>query len=387
MMCSCDERIGTNFLRHQLEHGTELETKKRVRTTLGFQPSVCRECRGQPLQAFPLAPLPGRTSKIRRYYWRELAFQRMERFAEWAESQGISPEDATGGEVANARKRIEQEVLTELKKLHETSPKYVFKEEPQSEIIRKYQVEVVRLDATYVKERDTKRAAILDGSQIISAEEFACRYFHSTGFETLFLESTPFHVLFGVYMWLLIQDLADPKVRMVMFGDRKAFDERRSSKEIRTYLPEDFGTPGYARRRRREIEDHLAPKSICREDLEWIFDYWLAPSENLRQYLWAHRHEDIATARKLIEKLPTDAIIKILRYLVGDYWRRYCGWPDLLVYRNQEFFFVEVKSSADKLSEDQKRWIRGNFEELQFPFKLVKIHKKSVVQHCQDLVY
>ncbi len=70
-------------------------------------------------------------------------------------------------------------------------------------------------------------------------------------------------------------------------------------------------------------------------------------------------------------------IIRILRYLVDGYWQRYLGWPDLLVFRDEEFFWVEVKASRDKLSEEQKSWIRDNKNLLQLPFKLVKIHKTS----------
>jgi hypothetical protein len=62
---------------------------------------------------------------------------------------------------------------------------------------------------------------------------------------------------------------------------------------------------------------------------------------------------------------------------VVDYWRRYTGWPDLVVYRPNEYYFVEVKSSKDKLREDQKSWILGNNTELHLPFKLVKIHKRA----------
>jgi hypothetical protein len=58
---------------------------------------------------------------------------------------------------------------------------------------------------------------------------------------------------------------------------------------------------------------------------------------------------------------------------------RFCGWPDLLAYKGDEYFFAEIKSSGDKLSEDQKDWIRGNYEILGLPFKLVKIHRRKIV--------
>ena len=37
--------------------------------------------------------------------------------------------------------------------------------------------------------------------------------------------------------------------------------------------------------------------------------------------------------------------------------------------------FVEVKSSSDKLSEEQKRWIADNHGMLNLSFRIAKIHK------------
>ncbi len=66
---------------------------------------------------------------------------------------------------------------------------------------------------------------------------------------------------------------------------------------------------------------------------------------------------------------------KILHYLSRNYWSNFCGWPDLLVYKDKEFMFVEVKSSKDKLSEEQKNWLIGNKEYMGFMPKVLKISK------------
>ena len=80
----------------------------------------------------------------------------------------------------------------------------------------------------------------------------------------------------------------------------------------------------------------------------------------------------------LLVLAPKD-VKKIIRYLLKDYWKRYLGWPDLLIYDEAGYFFVEVKSSKDKLSEDQKTWIAGNAKELHLPFKVVKVHRRNTV--------
>ena len=371
-MCACDEARGNAFLAHQLREGTELGTQERVRVTDGFQVGVCAECRGLPAEDHPVAAIFGRTSKIVRYYWRELFFREAELFEEWRQVQQAEV-DEWGTAAMEVKKGLHKVALEEIKALHLASPKYRFSGVSQEETIRKYSVEVLSLQAQYVREEGQKRARVMDGGEAVSVEECVKRHFERSGHQVMVLESRPFHVLFGVFLSLLIQDPADPKLRMVMFGDREAFEKKEAGREIRTFLPSDFGTPGYGVRRAREIEEFLADLPEEREELIWHFDYCLEPSGNLRQYLWAHGSEDVAKARMLLDALPVESIRLILRYLINDYWGHYLGWPDLLVIRDSEFKFVEVKSTNDKLSEDQQCWIGDNYAILGFQFNITKV--------------
>lgn len=386
MMCSCDESIGRSFLPHQLTHGTELETQQHIPVTGGFQLAICHDCRGLPPEAYPVASLPGQTSKVRRYYWREIAFRNMELYAERAKAHGLAPEDTYNPKTVAAREKIEEQVLQEIKHLHNTTPKYTYHEQSQSEIIQQYNVEVVDIKGTYQKTEKGEKAKILDAGEAIPPEEFVCRYFSRLGYQTIFVESTPFHVLFGLYMWLVIQDHTDPHVQFRGFGDRASFEVGLQSRMIWTPLPDDFGTPGYGKRRALAIQKHISPHMRDRDELKWLFSYWLPYSEPLREYLWAHRKEDIETARQLIQILPPEIICEILKYLTDSYWARYCGWPDLLIYKQNEYFFAEVKSSSDKLSEDQKRWIQDNDMILKLPFKLIKIHKDKLIRKAYTVM-
>lgn len=375
MMCSCEEEFARRFFPHQLSHGTDLHSKQRIPVTLGFQPRVCNTCRGKPEEAHPKAALYGRTSKIVRFYWREIAFRTTPRFAEWAESQGYSDWLTALREHKEMYNAIEREVIDEIKELHRRSPRYTYDEESQDEVLTRHKIEVIRLDAEYVK--TPEGTFILDGNEPCSPEEFATRHFIRLGYEVIFAESTPFHVLFGVFMWMLIQDPSDPRNRIVGIVDRAAHEQGTKNKQIWSLLPEDFGSPGYGERRRSAIDAHIALLPQSKSDLLWTFDYWLASSADLRQYLWAHRAEDVERARDIITVLPVDVVQRILRYLVMHYWGRYLGWPDLLIHKEGKFLFTEIKSSKDKLSEEQKNWIRGNSSELNLPFKIVKIHRRS----------
>jgi len=301
----------------------------------------------------------------------------MELFGEWARAQGLGPESYHDPAMAPARKRAGQRALNDIKALHSTNPKYSFAEESQQAVIEECGVDVLNVGGTYVRGLDNRRVRLLDGREMVSVEEFVRRHLERQGYSVIPLESRPFHVLFGIYMWLLIEDPVDPQGRMIAFGDRTAFDLGLPSELIWMRLPEDFGTTAYVNRRSTEIDRHLAPDFP--DELEWLFDYWLDGSKEFRQYLWAHRPEDVETARQLVHVLPADMICDILRYLVSNYWGRYLGWPDLLAYRGSEVLFVEAKSSRDRLSDDQKAWIRGNSERLGLPFAIVKVHRKATV--------
>ena len=378
-MCACEEQFARRYLPHQIDYGTEFAAQKRVKVTLGFQSNICNACKGLSADVYPMAKNYGRTSKLARYYWREISFETIPKFAEWAAEQGLS--DWTEALIENQAiyKSIEKQVKEQIKILHEVSPKYVYHDESQSAVIEKYNVKIVNIDATYVKDA-SKGFQIVESNFVISPEEFAAHYFERLGYQSVFAESVPFHVIFGVFTYLLIQDFDDPELQFVSFGDRLAFDRGEQGEIIKTFLPTDFGTAAYAQRRKIAIEQHfelIPEKEEEKEDLLWQFDYWLEMSRELRQYLWAHRTEDIEIARQIITVLPVIAVKKILRYLIGNYWQRYLGWSDLIVYNQSNYFFVEVKSSRDVLSEEQKNWIAGNATELQLPFKLIKIHRKN----------
>jgi hypothetical protein len=372
MMCACDREIGEKYLSHQLSRGSVLETREEMAVTHGFQPRVCAECRGLPPPNFPVAPIYGRTSKIARYYWREIAFELFRRLDE-------IPGEVNPALTPERRAEIEKEVMAEFIERHARQPKYAYLEQSQAAVIAATNTEVISVAARHVSQPG-RGVLIESASGLVSPEQFAEQHFATQGWSCVHCESRPFHALFGVYMFLLIQDPDDPRNRIVGFGSRTDFDNRVKGSPIHTLLPEDFGAPGYFDRRRKEIGRHLATL----DDSDWLFDYWARSSEDFRQYLWAHDPADVAAARRIRSILGLATLRKVLVYLVRDYWGNYCGWPDLLLFRPGEFLFVEVKSSKDKLSEDQKRWMLDNQRELRFGFKIFKITVPSNQQKAGE---
>jgi hypothetical protein len=220
------------------------------------------------------------------------------------------------------------------------------------------QVEIVDLTGTYVRVAGNKSAAILDGAELCRVEEFAARHFRRSGF-----------------------DRCDRRVRTVGILGRHGYDQGSASDVTWIRLPSDFGSLDYSRRRAEALTKHLSAIPETSAELLRLFDSWLAPSVGLRQYLWAHRRESVETARKLIELIPPVVLKTVLSYLVLNYWVHYSGWPDLLVYRADQWFSAEIKSRRDRLNENQKRWIEDNHRYLRLPFKLVQVHRTEVTTH------
>lgn len=378
MMCECERDIGERFLPHQTTEASISDTGRRVPVTLGFQNKVCPSCRGEieipsPHNGF------GVTSKIRRYYWREITHKSIRLFLKWSEDNAVEDAfSAAHGKHFEIYNKCKREALEFIKLAHDNQPKYDFTEKSQNDFLNDCKIDILKLSAKYMKDDLENGLKLIYGKKVVSPEEFVSCYFNDLGYTVLELESRPFHALFGIFMWTLIQGPEDDSNRLVCFGSRKQFDPLKPNKErIYCTLPEDFGTKGYYERRKEAIEEHISLIPNEKEEMLWLFDYSIIGSENLREYLWAHEEIDVKKARNLVEILPALTLKEILLYLTESYWDRYLGWPDLFIYNEIEFLLVEVKSSNDKLSESQKSWIENNFKDLKLPFKLAKIHKEN----------
>ena len=294
-MCRCDRVLGEQFLSHQLSRGRELSSQREVRVTIGFQEKICRVCRGLKALPFPLASVVGRTSKIKRFYWRELIFREFE----LCEEYGFSPDGFLFEDERSAiRKKIAFRALNDIKVLHEKLPKFCLETESEAAFLERINPHVLRL-----------KAKTLSGGQVetsvgvfVRSEKYACWHFSNLGFSTMLCESVPFHTLFSILLWMLIEDPFDLRLRDVTFGERSSFEMHGHSKSsVWTQLPDDFGTSAYSMRRSEAIAhyfENVLPKE--RAALLFFFDCSTIGSHKLQQYLWAYKTEDASRARSVL---------------------------------------------------------------------------------------
>lgn len=391
LTCSCDEELALYVLPHQAIRSIDAQTRLPVQVTEPLLAGVCHECRGEEPPAFPKKPHRGAASLVHRYYWREIYKETNHRFIQWASKQGLplTGSDGRGAAMELSHQHraeyeaIERAVIRDIRGQHDEKPKYDFTRQSDSDMLAACGVVTEEYPACYVTSTIGHVQVIpMDSDDLESAvdvEEFVSQRLRQAGRKVMLCESRPFQAVFATLMWLWVQDPRDSRNRPAGFGRRDRAGVGQGDL-IWTMLPEDFGSPVHATRRADALEEHLASLPCTMEEMLWVFDYWTSYAEELRQYLWAYSPTDVERGRRIIQILGPEQVKRVLRFLADDYWGRYLGWPDLVSWSETEFGvtdveFIEVKSSSDKLSEDQRDWILKNSEILQLPFKIAKVHR------------
>lgn len=409
MTCRCDADLAIHVLPHQAGRGVHPHSQDPVPVTVPLALGVCFRCRGEAPPPFPKSPHRGATSVVHRYYWHELWTQSQQGFIDWCRTQGHVMTDQAGrSRIADLRRshsdaleRIESTVLSALRELHARSPLYDTSRVSDNDLLLGAGVRISRLHAAYLTPSPGPKAMVLpvgatDPALATSVEDFAAQHFRQLGFEVMKLESRPLQCLYGCLMWMWVSGF-DPETRLVFFGGREGAESDENGL-IPTWIPRDFGTANHSERRRDSLIEHLNFLPDDTGELLWVYDYWLDPSRTLRQYLWAYTEVEEVKARELIRVLGAKQVKRVLRFLADDYWERYLGWPDLLIWRERneppmaptlssragasgyEARFVEVKSSRDRLSDDQRAWMRLNHEVLNLPAEVLKVHRAERVK-------
>jgi len=65
---------------------------------------------------------------------------------------------------------------------------------------------------------------------------------------------------------------------------------------------------------------------------------------------------DIELIRELVHRVPQESLAHVLRYLWTHLSTHAKGFPDLFVFKDSEYQFIEVKSPTDHLSAIQYFW-------------------------------
>lgn len=254
-MCKCEAEFANRYVPHQIRQAAPCGFE-RIAVTLGFVDGICHSCRGQPEPACPKVERPGRMSKLRRYYWREIRLLVIPRFAAWAQENGYSDWIVALRENRDVYRQLVNEATEQIRQLHSVSPKYAYGEEPQSSVLARHGVEIVSLRPRRIRQ-DESTVFKTDSGLVGSAIEVAQEHFSLLGYTSIFTESRPFHAIFSNFMWPVVQDANDPKALPVVRRLGRGANPPTVPGRKCSIHPADFGTAQYGHRRASAIECHI----------------------------------------------------------------------------------------------------------------------------------
>ena len=377
-ICNCEKELALQFLPHQVSYGTEYGTQLRYAVS-GFAQNICPECRGQTEEAHPRAAIWGQKGKVERYYWREIYKSYLEAVRFWLAERNIVVRDIIDFEnrFSKQAKHMKKEAKKFWQFRHKTEPKYDMKEPTEAAFLSKITVPVKYLTCEYVQTRKGKQKIgrwVDQKGEPSSAEDVVTEWYEKKGFSVRKCERKLISVLVGTLCNSVIQDPEDSRVRIVMRQSTRDWSfKKRDTPLIQFLLPRDFGSKEYFKRR-KEVFDNLL-KGLEKEDLNVIFEESLCASKLLRNYLWVDDDEAVELGRVALGIIPNLLVLKCIDWAVRDFWNRQSGWPDLFVFKTNEFKFVEVKTPYDKLSLEQMNWFKWAIKEASIPCEIFRLQK------------
>lgn len=184
------------------------------------------------------------------------------------------------------------------------------------------------------------RATLLAGAQASrTVEQATLLHYVGLGWQGVHSENWLWNAAFGLLLWDIIYDPASGafhsplQVAPADLYDRSFYARRRAAIEDRLLALAD---PGQSR---RIAETHLGKKAgIANPFLVWTDDL-------------------PAILATFLDRIDSTALAAVLRRMAQDLRHHTRGFPDLFLWRDSDYAFVEVKSENDQLSAEQYEWL------------------------------
>ncbi len=348
----------------------------------GFATGLCLECRGQQEQPHPRAAIYNQKGKVQRFYWREIFKTYCWLTLEWLHDNSEHVKDILDFQerFAENAKQLKGQARVHWQQVHKRTPKYDVTERTPAQFLSEVNIPVVNVPAKYLQiEKAGQKIGKWTNKtgELVSAETIAAEWYESRGYVSLRCERKLISILVSTFLTNSIQSLSDPRVREVFRNTTKGWTPIHTNTGlISILLPEDFGSVEYYKRRYDAIQTDL-DRMRKFDNLLSLFDDLLYESTSLRDYLWVNDDQVVKLAREALLVLPTEVVIKGVQWAIGDFWQRQPGWPEFLVCRENQFFFSEVKSPNDELSQEQMNWFRWAICEAAIPCEICRIEREK----------
>ncbi len=219
-----------------------------------------------------------------------------------------------------------------------------------------------------------KKAKFIYNGKELFVEEVAIEFYKKKGYNAIWSENDYWGFLYALLFWDIIFLKTDTCISKPMsdpdFEQTYEFYQNSGGYD----MPHDFFSPSFYIYRNTEIKewmDFLKTADIPRILKNRYEKHYLErcrPIEDWNKYSL----DELLIAPRV---LSNEQFLKIMERLVfsfSDYRR---GFPDLIVYNDEELFFSEVKSKKDNPSEEQIIWHDYLLKEVDVPVDLFCVNK------------
>ena len=194
----------------------------------------------------------------------------------------------------------------------------------------------------------------LDESWKYSVEQGVLGYYQQQGYQGIHCENFVWRSLFGVIFWELLFDSEAAAIHHPL---------QRS--------PSDLHLPNFYDKRKEQIEtclERLKTKKAFEKHLSHIFEEKWGITNSF--VVW---DETVLELLKIVyAQVKGKALKTVLLEMTKNVRENSRGFPDLFIWKQRTYCFVEVKSPTDMLSEQQLFW-QDFFEEHGIKCKVLKV--------------
>jgi hypothetical protein len=179
-------------------------------------------------------------------------------------------------------------------------------------------------------------------------------YFNEEGMNAVFAENHLWRAIFGLIFWDIVFDPA-----LVAF--HHPFQRR----------PSDLYLPDFYQKRKELIISHLDSFQEIHQLLTYMGECYENKFGIANPFVvWLE--EIWLMVRKAVEVIELDSLKKILLEMSKNLVENLRGFPDLFVWNEKSYTFIEVKSPTDNLSNQQLYWLQY-FEEIGVKSKVLRV--------------
>lgn len=182
----------------------------------------------------------------------------------------------------------------------------------------------------------------------------AIQYYLDLGFQAGFSENFSWRTLFGLWFWDIIFDPS-----LVAF--HHPFQRR----------PSDLYLPDFYIKRKEQLEDQLSAFKDSSELLAHLWETFVKNQGTANPFVvWLEEIWEMV--RVIVNKIDLDKLKLIVLKIAENIVENSRGLPDLLVWSENHYELVEIKSPSDNLSHQQLFWFRF-FKENEINAKVLRV--------------